>query len=237
MNAEDIASALDFSGKTGEKIVDALRESGYLEIENGTYKIHDWYDYAGKLADRREADKNRKRGAENDRKQSGSGEDFRRNSDGNPQEIQRKEPGNPHATVPYPTVPNQFNNNTLPRMRAREDERDDGFQAFWAAYPRKSGDIREAFMEYNRVTETVPPETLIEAIKAQTDGVSPEDLHFLPSAEKWLRNRGWESKASLKSDGGKTNGKKPSQIMRAADYKPPKSNLSPKELEALLDRI
>ena len=122
------------------------------------------------------------------------------------------------------------------RTRVREEDQDDGFQEFWAAYPRKSGDIRSAYLEYVRVTETVTPEELIAAITAQTDGVTPEDLHFLPSAEKWLRNRGWESKASLKSQkaGGE---KKPSQIMRAADYKPPKNDLSPTELAALIDKI
>ena len=122
--------------------------------------------------------------------------------------------------------------------RIRAEDQDDGFQAFWAAYPRKSGDIRSAYMEYARVTETTRPEALIAAIKAQTDGVSPEDLHFLPSAEKWLRNRGWLSKASLKSQRPGAD-KKPAQFMSAADYnsKTPAASIAPKDLAALVDAI
>ena len=94
--------------------------------------------------------------------------------------------------------PNPNPNAYSTRAQAREDEQDDEFTAFWNAYPRKSGDIRQAFMAYLHAQDLgATPEMLIEAIKAQTDGVTPEDLHFLPSAEKWLRNRGWESKASL----------------------------------------
>jgi len=61
MTAQDIAAALDFSGKKGEAAVAALNASGYLDNVDGVYYVHDWHDYAGKLADRRAADKERKR--------------------------------------------------------------------------------------------------------------------------------------------------------------------------------
>jgi hypothetical protein len=35
-------------------------ESGYLDLKDGTYAIHDWYDYCGKLMDKRESDRKRK---------------------------------------------------------------------------------------------------------------------------------------------------------------------------------
>ena len=60
MEAADIASALDAPVKRGKAIVAALEESGYLEKRGDTYCIHDWYDYAGKLMDKREADRRRK---------------------------------------------------------------------------------------------------------------------------------------------------------------------------------
>lgn len=67
MHAEDIAAALDAPpGKRGKAVVDALVECGQLEIVDGCYHIHDWYDYAGKLMDKREADRIRK--AESKRK-------------------------------------------------------------------------------------------------------------------------------------------------------------------------
>lgn len=61
LQADDISAALDWQKKTD--VVSALIESGYLERHGDEYKIHDWYDYAGKLADRRESDKARKAAA------------------------------------------------------------------------------------------------------------------------------------------------------------------------------
>jgi hypothetical protein len=94
LNAEEIASALDYSGKKGSAVINALVESGYLELQNGSFRIHDWYDYAGKLMDKREADRKRK-------------------SNGNPTEIQQNSNGIPIATVPNLTVPNQEDNNSF----------------------------------------------------------------------------------------------------------------------------
>lgn len=74
LEARDIASALDApSGKKGLTVVSALVEAGYLEYRDGTYCLHDWYDYAGKLYDQREKNReknqryrDRKRAAETD---------------------------------------------------------------------------------------------------------------------------------------------------------------------------
>ena len=88
--------------------------------------------------------------------------------------------------------------NARARLKTREDEKDDGFQEFWSAYPKKNGgDIREAFMEYDHATESlgVPKETLIESAKELAEATAPEEIRFLPNAAKWLRNRGWETKA------------------------------------------
>lgn len=57
LTAEDIAAALDIPGKKGLATVDALVESGYLEKDGENYSIHDWYDYAGRLSERREEEK------------------------------------------------------------------------------------------------------------------------------------------------------------------------------------
>lgn len=59
MTAPDIAQALDYSVKKAEAVVSALVEAGYLEQTPDGYAIHDWYDYAGKLYDSRE--KNREK--------------------------------------------------------------------------------------------------------------------------------------------------------------------------------
>lgn len=61
MTEQDVASALDFSGKKGDAVVSALIGSGYLERDGDVFRIHDWHDYAGKLTDKREADKEKMR--------------------------------------------------------------------------------------------------------------------------------------------------------------------------------
>lgn len=87
-------------------------------------------------------------------------------------------------------------NNNAP---AREDEdEDDGFDAFWAAYPRKSGDIKAACFEYQGVIQSgVSPETLLEAVRWQAEAKG----QYMPNAEKWLRNKGWtEQRREIKPD-------------------------------------
>lgn len=61
LTAEDIADALDFPRKSAGKAIMALVESGYLDQSENEYSIHNWYDYAGKLYDKRESDAKRKR--------------------------------------------------------------------------------------------------------------------------------------------------------------------------------
>lgn len=60
MEAEDIAAALDMSGKKGVAAVQALMDAGFLDLNGNVYAIHDWYDYSGNLAERREKDRIRK---------------------------------------------------------------------------------------------------------------------------------------------------------------------------------
>lgn len=57
--AADIAQALDYPTRKASALVEALVEAGYLEETADGYAIHDWYDYAGKLYDSRE--KNREK--------------------------------------------------------------------------------------------------------------------------------------------------------------------------------
>ena len=72
----------------------------------------------------------------------------------------------------------------------------DRWEEFWNAYPRKSGgDINEACMEYLKVIDSgVPPETLIAAAKELAGRTDRENFRYLPSAQKWIRNKGWLEK-------------------------------------------
>lgn len=94
MTADDIAAALDFTGKAGDSVVAALVESGYIDKdEHGLYSVHDWYDYAGKLAEQREATKRRQQAfRERGRNADATVTSPLHNADVTP--------------LPYPTVPN-----------------------------------------------------------------------------------------------------------------------------------
>lgn len=108
LSREEIASALDLNGKKGVSVVDALIESGYLEsAENGDFRIHDWYDYAGKLVDRREDAKRRKdEWKERRLNEEGTVTEREKNCSGTVTERGKNAP-----TVPNLTVPNLNNNN------------------------------------------------------------------------------------------------------------------------------
>lgn len=56
----DIAAALDVQ-RVRPDPVQALADSGFLELHGDTYAIHDWYDYAGKLMERREVEREKLR--------------------------------------------------------------------------------------------------------------------------------------------------------------------------------
>lgn len=58
----DIAKALDFQAKKAPAVVAALVEAGYLDRgPDGVYSIHNWYEYAGKLYDSREKNREKNR--------------------------------------------------------------------------------------------------------------------------------------------------------------------------------
>jgi len=76
------------------------------------------------------------------------------------------------------------------------DGQDDGFTAFWAAYPKKTGSIDRAYFEYRRALSAgVEAQKLLEAIQWQAEEWDKtQESRFMPSAENWLHNRGWEAK-------------------------------------------
>jgi polyhydroxyalkanoate synthesis regulator phasin len=73
---EDIADAAEWTGDAKE-LVQALIKSGFIDEEDGRKSVHDFHDYAGKLVERREKDRERKR------KSATIPQDFQRNSNGN----------------------------------------------------------------------------------------------------------------------------------------------------------
>lgn len=151
LDADEIASALDYSGKKGASVVAALVESGYLEKNGDTFRIHDWYDYAGKLVDRREDAKRRK----------DEWKERRMNEDGTQMERERNcsgtvtEQGKNAPTVPNRTVPNI-----------------DTYNSFFLS-EEKVGEVMSFYFDH---IEPEPLPSHVEFVKASIQSKGPEKV-------------------------------------------------------------
>lgn len=107
---EDIADASGWEGSP-DIWFKALLESEFIDSDK---RIHDWFDYAGRLVERREQNKERKRRSRTKKTHSDGGHvDVTRDGSvtgssvtGLPNQTQ---PNQPNHTEPYPTQPHQTN--------------------------------------------------------------------------------------------------------------------------------
>ncbi|WP_054023673.1 DnaD domain-containing protein [Bacillus sp. FJAT-28004] len=58
--SEDIAEAVNWPIETADMLMTALIDSGFID-KTDNVTVHDWFDYAGRLVDKREQNKQRKR--------------------------------------------------------------------------------------------------------------------------------------------------------------------------------
>ena len=69
MTADDIEMALDWPVKKSGELIAALLKAKLLEDRGGTYALHDWADYTGKLSERREIKREQDRKRQEKRRQ------------------------------------------------------------------------------------------------------------------------------------------------------------------------
>lgn len=110
-DSNDIADACGWEGETN-KLIDALTESGFVDQENYGLQIHDWDEYAGRLIEKREQNRERKK------KSRARHADVTRQS----AEIEHDDRVGHGATEPNPTVPNHTEPNQT--NKERENDRD-----------------------------------------------------------------------------------------------------------------
>lgn len=120
-DAADLADASEYTGDA-EAFIAALTDCGpggkhgFLErTDDGRLVIHDWYEYAGKLIERRKADRERKQSSRRPTDTAPSIEDVQRTSGGSLTDT---------APVPYVTVTNS-NQPTV----TESDQPEDGVRA------------------------------------------------------------------------------------------------------------
>lgn len=208
-----LARVMCWPEKKASVLVKALTEANWLEEQNGTLRIHDWHEYAGRLMERREKDRARKKKENSPKKQEASG-----NSAGIPAEFQRQSPENPalpyltvpNHTVPNPTLPNHSilpGQNTSPVPAAPPPEAPSSvsqksFLSFWEAYPVQIGQAAawEAWCMLH------PTQEQIRAILAALDTWKASSRwkeqggRYIPRASKWLAECHWKNPPSPEQD-------------------------------------
>ncbi len=220
-----IARAAQWEGEP-EDFMNALIEAGFIDKTDDGLIIHDWYDYAGKLVERRiaERERSRQRRVASRKKKK----DDQTATNGRPTDDQKKTVG----TVPNRTVPNSTNNKEYicapdqPNNQPEENEdgraagQDSGeeqpdeqrarnpfqslkqekmFDTFWEIYPKKrsKGRAERAWVKIK------PDEQLFKAI---LDGLEraktsvewlKDDGQYIPYPSSWLNAKGWEDELEV----------------------------------------
>lgn len=110
MEPFEIAAAAEWNGDA-TTFVEALVDAGFLDQEEDGYYLHDWYDYAGKLIERRDAERERSRERRAARRKKRPDQT---ETDKKPEDDQDATEGRPTVdrattvgTVPNRTQPNQ----------------------------------------------------------------------------------------------------------------------------------
>lgn len=121
LEPEDIADEMMWEGNA-DVLIRGLVDSGFVDEFEGKLVIHDFYDYVGKLVDKRKADAERKRIERSKSKVNTL--DVQRMSIG--QVLDDPSDGAGNSTVPNSTVQKK-KKNTYPEL----------FEQFWNTYPRQ----------------------------------------------------------------------------------------------------
>jgi len=198
-NAE-IAEAARWEGDA-DTFVNALIDAGYVDKTDEGLQLHDWYEYAGKLVERREKDRERKK----KKKGAGGTPD---NSDGTPQDGARL------PSVHNPTQPNQTKHNQTKPNRTEQNQTAaaeapsvaDMFSQFWDEYPKKVGKAKCAEIWKKLKPSAKLFEKIMTALRAQKQipQWQKDGGAYIPHPQTWLNNKRWEDELPevLKTEGG-----------------------------------
>lgn len=140
------------AGWTGDPdaFVHASIRAGWLDREDDRLMIHDWHDYAGRLIEKREQDRERKR------KSRVRHADVTRTNEGSHTDVQR------NLTIPNHTIPD-INTPTTTNAREETDER---AEEVFCAFEREGFGTLSSFLvdELNDMVETYSAEWVIRAM-------------------------------------------------------------------------
>jgi len=204
--AAEIAEFASWSGESANEFVQALIKAGFIDSD---MILHDWYDYAGKLVDKRRQNAERMRAKRAELVQrtcntcagttvpnrtvpnqlSPDGDNIPPlspiNGGQTPDYFEPERPG-----VPLPSEPKPRRKKASALSKVLEAR----FNRFWAIYPRRVsiGDAERAWAKIE------PSDDLTDRIIASVDKALTYDsrfreTQFTPLPATWLNQRGWEN--------------------------------------------
>lgn len=208
---EDIAEGSAWEGDPFD-FAEALIFAGFCDRDpTGRVTVHNWYDYAGKLIEKRKADAERKRA---DRRES-------RPKDTAPppptplRPVQQTSSGHPadgagtvpNRTVPNLTQPNLEETHPAPEPPPTPVAPPDGgelvnepksipavhstrFEAFWDAYPKKVGKKSCAAWWAKRRPSAELTQTILDSVEAHKHG-DQWQRNFIKEPIRWLQEERW----------------------------------------------
>lgn len=152
---DDIADAVAWDGDA-DHLVNALIESGFIDHTDDGLIIHDWYEYAGRLIEKKEQNRERKRRSRAKKEEvtqmsHGSHADNRVTDEG--------VTGLPNQTKPNHTIPNQTNSSS----GSSDDGAAELFRLFDENFVGQNAFMYEKLSSY--LDDGLEPALIIEAIK------------------------------------------------------------------------
>lgn len=181
-----IARAAQWNGDSDD-FTAVLRDSGFLDTdEDGKLCIHDWYEYAGKLVDQREAERERsrrRRAAESAVKKATSND--RRSTAGrlDQSRVDNSRVDN-RGNTPIPPT----DDIDAPNLQERR------FDEFWKAYPKKVGKIaaQKAWKKI-KMTEALFGKIMLAISEAKkSEQWCRENGRYIPNPSTWLNQGRWD---------------------------------------------
>lgn len=195
-----IARAAQWEGPA-EKLAGALIRAGWLdENDDGALSIHDWYEYAGKLIDQRQAEKERSQRRRDEKAaaaaSSEKSDDDQQTASGRPKGNRKKAAGRVDQSRPD----KRKGDNTPP---SPSDEGSEGgksllevrFTEFWAAYPKKVGK-QYALKSWQKIRPDADlHEKIMQAVESQKrdEQWRRDNGRYIPNPATWLNGGYWDN--------------------------------------------
>ncbi len=197
-----IARAAQWEGDP-DHLVETLIGAGWIDKTEEGLEIHDWYEYAGKLIDRRKADAERARR----KRAAAASESPEAEFDGRPTDVRsqsrveqsrlkKKREATPSDEGKAPEAP-------TPTAQERR------FDEFWQEYPKKVGK-KAALGSWKRLKpDAALFAQIMEAVKTakKSEQWQREGKRFVPNPATWLNQGRWDDEINeeVNTDGTGTN--------------------------------